>query len=54
MEDLDRCSSQCTCPYVITDSTGNILARFSDEWDRNESLLTGEFPDDAEPAYINE
>lgn len=48
------CSTQCVCPFVITDPTGDILARFGNEWERNEALLTGEFPEDAEPAYVNE
>lgn len=41
-------------PYVITDPEGWVLRRFTSEQERDEALLTGEFPDDAEPAYINE
>lgn len=43
-----------TAPYVITDADGKILVRFYNEQQRDEALLTGDFPDDAEPAYINE
>lgn len=40
--------------FVITDSTGCFfLAEFSSEQERDEALLTGEFPEDAEPAFVN-
>lgn len=39
--------------YIITDNDGSILADFSDEQERDEALLTGEYPDDAEPAFLN-
>lgn len=39
--------------YIITDADGKILASYNEEWERNEALMTGEFPDDAEPAYLN-
>lgn len=48
------CSTQCSCPYVITDASGDILARFSEEWERDEELLSGDFPEDAQPAYVDE
>lgn len=51
--DLDACASQCTCPWVITDPDGNILARFDTQEERDEVMLTGEYPDDSEPAYVN-
>lgn len=38
-------------PYLITEPNGDILARFSVEQDRDDALLTGEYSDDAEPAY---
>lgn len=41
-------------PFVITDATGGILERFEDQQERDEALLTGEYGDDAEPAYVNE
>lgn len=41
-------------PFIITDPEGAILARFTDEQERDEALLTGDYPDDAEPAYENE
>ncbi len=41
-------------PWVITDPDGSILDRFSDEQERDEALLTGEYPADAEPAYVND
>lgn len=41
-------------PYIITDPDGEVLARFATEQERDEALLTGEYPDDAEPAYENE
>jgi hypothetical protein len=41
-------------PWVITEADGSILDRFCDETDRDEALLTGEYPDDAEPAYVND
>lgn len=50
----DRCANGCVCEYVITDPLGNILARFSDEIERDEAMYTGEFPDDSEPAFIND
>lgn len=40
--------------YVITDADGNIIAEYSDEQERDEAMLTGDFPDDAEPAYLNQ
>lgn len=40
-------------PWVITEADGDILARFESEEKRDEALLTGDYPDDAEPAYIN-
>lgn len=54
MIDLNACANGCTCPYLITNPAGNILARFYDEQERDESLLTGDYPDDSEPAYMNE
>jgi hypothetical protein len=39
--------------WAITDPDGNILAEFEDEWDMQDALQTGEYPEDAEPAYIN-
>lgn len=53
MTNLDACSTGCVCPWVITDAEGTILARFDTEAERDEALLTDEFGDDAEPAYVN-
>lgn len=41
-------------PFIITDAEGEILARFSNEQDREDALHSGEFPDDAEPAFLND
>lgn len=41
-------------PFVITDASGEILARFSNDVERDEALYTGEFPEDAEPAFVND
>ena len=43
-----------TAPYVITDADGGILDRFTSEEERNDALHTGEYPDDSQPAYVNE
>lgn len=41
-------------PYVITDANGDLLDRFLTEEERDDALHTGEYPDDAEPAYVND
>lgn len=38
-------------PYLVTDAAGGILARFTVEQERDEALLTGNYPDGALPAY---
>lgn len=42
------------CPYIITDPEGNILGEYWDEVERDEALYSGDYPDDAEPAFLNE
>lgn len=39
--------------WVIVDGWGKVVAYFVDEADRDEALATGDWPDDAEPAFIN-
>jgi len=62
-EDLNRCSNECVCtpteqaesgthPWVIM-SGDVIIAAYQEQDDRDDDLATGEWPDDAEPAYIN-
>jgi hypothetical protein len=40
-------------PWAITTPEGEILALFAHAEERDEEMLTGEYPDDAEPAFIN-
>ena len=40
--------------HVITTSDGVILASFDTEQERDDALHTGEYPEDAEPAFVNE
>lgn len=54
--DLNRdeiADQQKDYPYLITDRDGGVLARFDEEQERDEALLTGDYPDDAEPAFLN-
>lgn len=40
--------------WVITDAEGCILEHFLTQQERDDALLTGEYPDDAEPAYVSD
>lgn len=41
-------------PWIVTDATGTELGSFATETEASEALLTGEYPENAEVAYVNE
>lgn len=43
-------------PWAITDPDDNdrVVDRFTTVWEAHEALLTGEYPENAEVAYVNE
>lgn len=40
--------------WIVTDADGTSLASFTSETEAQEALLTGEHPDDAQIAYLND